>query len=266
MKFIRSFFVASLVAYCAALALLFVLQRTFLYPGGGRDVPPQVVGLPNVDVVSLETPDGETLTAWHSPADDGRPTVLFFHGNAGTLANRADVFRIVGADGTGVLAVSYRGYHGSTGSPTQDGLIADGLTAFDWLSERTDRIVLHGQSLGSGVAVQVAARRAALAVVLEVPFSAAVDVAANRYPIFPVRMLMKDQWRSRDIIGALDEPVVIAAAENDWIIPDGQAEQLFAAASEPKTFILLEGAGHNTAWRSGMWERVRPALEPHLAR
>ncbi len=223
-----------------------------LYPAGGEVLPPADVGLQALQTVRLETPDGETLLAWHGLPSPGQPVVLFFQGNAGTLATRQNAFRQIIGAGYGLFAVSYRGYAGSTGSPSQAGLIADGLTAFDWLHERYDRIVIYGQSLGSGVATQVAGQRDAAALVLEVPFSAAVDVAAHSYPIFPVRLLMLDQWRSRDIIGEVGEPVLILEAAHDRIIPAGQAHRLFSAARQPKRHIVLDDVDHNTAWRGDL--------------
>lgn len=248
------------LSYFGALAGLFTLQRFVLYGPSGTVEGPAAVGLAGVAQIFLTTEDGETIRAWHKPAYGGQPTILFFHGNSASLENRADAFRQIVGDGFGLLAITYRGYPGSTGSPSQKGLISDGLAAFDWLAERTDHIILHGQSLGSGVAAQIAARRKADALVLEVPFSSTVDVAVFRYPIFPVRLLMWDRWETDEIITDLDEPILILAAEHDRVIPQGHAEHLFAVAPEPKRLVTLARTGHNSMWRNGMWNRIKAWL------
>ena len=137
----------------------------------------------------LTTEDGETLVAWYFPAKDGRPLILYFHGNAGALVDRVPRFRMFTARGYGLLAVSYRGYGGSTGSPTQIGLMQDGEAAYREARARGydgDRIVMMGASLGTGVAIALAARHQTAALVLEAPYLSALDVASAHYPYFPV--------------------------------------------------------------------------------
>ncbi len=246
--------------YLFALAFFYVFQRDFLYVAGGSYQPPDASGLPEAQEVTLQTPDGETLRAWHHPAEDGEKTILYLQGNAHTLTQRVQPFRAFIEGGAGLLAVSYRGFVGSTGRPTQDGLITDALTAFDWLTERGDRIVIYGQSLGSGVASQLAVRREAAGLILEVPFTAAVDVGKWRFPMFPVRLLMKDQWRSRDVIADVDEPLLIVGAGRDGIIPVEQSQALYALASEPKRYVRLPESGHNHVWDHGMDEAVEAFL------
>ena len=123
---------------------------------------------------------------------------LYFHGNGGALRYRVDRFRALTAQGDGLVALSYRGYAGSTGSPTEPGILNDARAAYDFAVARypADRLVLWGESLGSGVAVALAAERPVARIVLEAPFLSAADVAAGAYPFVPVYWLMKDQFRS----------------------------------------------------------------------
>ena len=132
----------------------------------------------------LDTPDGARVIVWHVPPRDDRPVWLYFHGNGGALRYRVDRFRELTAQGDGLVALSYRGYAGSTGRPTEAGLIEDARAAYDFAVKRygAERIVLWGELLGSGVALALAAERPVARIVLEAPFLSAVDVAAGVYP------------------------------------------------------------------------------------
>lgn len=253
-----------LVAYVAILGFVYVSQRSLLYPAGGEMRAPHAVGLPEVEELFLDTSDGERLAAWYHPPLPGEHTILYLQGNAETFAQREVPFRTYIDAGYGLLAISYRGFAGSTGEPSQDGLITDAVAAYDWLSNRDQKVVLHGQSLGSGVAVQLASRKPVDALVLEVPFTAAVDVAASVYPFLPVRFLMQDQWRSGDIIGNIDAPILIAGAEFDAVVPVEQSRELFELASDPKRYALVANAGHVSTWENGLWEDIGPFLNDVL--
>lgn len=263
-RVVQILLVASAI-YLIALAALYLLQRSILYAAGGDLRAPAQVGLADIEPFVLETPDGERLAAWHHPAEPGEPTILYLQGNAQTLSDRVQPFSAMIQSGYGLLAISYRGFEGSTGSATQAGLIVDALAAFDWLSARGEKIVLYGQSLGSGVAVHVAVQRKAEAVVLEVPFTAVVDVAAGQYPIFPVRWLLQDQWRSRDVIADIDAPVLIVGAGRDGVVPVEQSRQLFELASEPKRYVLLPESSHIGPWDHGMGDVLDAFLAEFLA-
>jgi fermentation-respiration switch protein FrsA (DUF1100 family) len=247
--------------YLAPVSYLYVFQRSFVFKPGGDLAAPAEKGLAGVDVRSFKMADGVRLTGWYAPAAAGKPSVLYFHGNASNLSGRSDRFQTILASGFGLLAASYRGYPGSGGSPGERQMIADGLALYDWLSRTTGQIVVHGSSLGAGIAVAVAARRDARAVVLEAPFTAAVDIAASQYPWMPVGLLMKDQFRSRERIGDVSEPLLIVHGTDDRVIPVGHGERLYALASEPKTLAIIEGAGHGDLWRRGLWQRVLQLLD-----
>ena len=233
--------------YLAALALIAVDQRKLLYHRSGAAVAPASVGLPGVSVRYIATTDGETLLAWYAPPAPGRPLILYFHGNADPLSQRNVRFQRLTATGAGLLAIAYRGYPGSTGSPTEAGLHTDAEAA--WREAQTlgfdaSNIVILGESLGSGVAVALASRHRAAALVLDSAFSSAVEVAAARYRMFPVRLLMRDQLRSDLLIPNVHAPLLMAHGAADPVIPIASGEKLFALANEPKKFIRVEGEGH----------------------
>lgn len=244
------------VLYLAAAGYLYVFQRDYVFKPGGTLASPAEKGLPDMQVVTIEARDRVALTGWYQPAKDGLPTVLYFHGNAGNISGRANRFAQIVASGYGVLAVSYRGYPGSGGRPSEKRLARDGRTIFDWLSQRAPVIVIHGESLGTGVAVQVAATREARALVLEAPYTAALDMARAAYPWIPTRFLMRDPFLSREYIKDVEEPVLIVHGTEDRVVPFAQGEELFKLAHEPKAMDVKTGAGHSDLWDYGLWADV----------
>jgi uncharacterized protein len=222
--------------YIAGVAALYFGQRVLLYlPWPGR-ISPAAAGLPEAEEVVLTTSDGERVIVWHVPPRPDRPVVIYFHGNAETIAKRVPRHRDLIADGVGLVALSYRGYMGSTGRPTEEGLLRDAETAYQFAVSHypADRIVLWGHSLGSGVAVALAATRPVAKLILEAPFSSTADVAASMFPIVPVRWLMHDQFHSDQRIGFVTAPILILHGDKDRVVRVALGERLFALAREPK--------------------------------
>lgn len=238
--------IAVLAGYGCLLAFMYVFQRSLQYfPDPVRTSPAQA-GLPQAEEVSLRSADGETLVAWHVPPRDGKPVVLYLHGNAGALNLRVNRFAWLTRDGYGLVALSYRGYGGSTGKPTEAGLILDAQAAHDFAAARYEakRLVPWGESLGTGVAVALAAMNSTGAVVLDAPFTSAADVGATVYPLLPVRWLMKDQFRSDRLIGRIRAPLLVIHGVRDNVVPIGFGERLFALANEPKRFVRIPTGNH----------------------
>ena len=236
-----------LVGYVGVVAVLYFVQRALMYFPDAARISPAAAGLPGAEEILLETPDGEKLVAWHVPPRGERPVVLYLHGNGGALSHRAARFRLLTADGTGLVAVDYRGYGGSTGQPTEAGLSIDAATAYAFAVARypTARIAVWGKSLGTGVAATaLAAERTIGRLVLEAPFTSAVDLAAQRYPFVPVRWLMKDQFRSDLHIPAVTAPLMVLHGARDPVVPIEYGERLFGLACEPKRFVRFAEGEH----------------------
>ena len=172
--------------------------------------------------------------------------MIYFQGNAGGSNLRAERFNWLTADGTGLLALSYRGYGGSTGKPSEDGLIRDAAAAYDFAAARygPKRIVLWGESLGTAVAIALAAEREVAGVMLDAPFASAIDVGANAYPFAPVRWLIKDTFRSDRRIARVKAPILVLHGEQDTVVPIRFGEKLFALAHEPKRMVRFPDGGH----------------------
>lgn len=248
-----------LAAYAALVAFIYAQQRAILYPGAGQGQP---AGSEWGETVAIATPDGETLHGLHQKSTPGRPTVLFFLGNADWAGNYAFLARALAARGIGLLAISYRGYPGSTGSPSEEGLLTDGLAAFDWLSAQGNgAIVLLGQSLGSGVAVNTAMERPATAVILMSPYLSVLSLAQAHYPYLPVALLIKDPFRSDLKIGEVRQPKLFIHGRRDTIIPLSSGEALYKLAPEPKRMIIDDAAGHNDIWNDGLAAEIAGFVE-----
>ncbi|WP_269514627.1 alpha/beta hydrolase [Brevundimonas subvibrioides] len=158
----------------------------------------------------------------------------------------------------GFLAIGYRGHDGSTGRPSEAGLHTDARAAYDWLVRRTpaDHIIIHGFSLGTGVATRLAIERPARALILEAPYTSTADIAAKAWPWLPVRWLMLDQYRSRDIIDQVGMPVLIVHGDHDSVIPFAQGQTLFDLARSPKRMVRMVGSNHSTLTRDGLYDHV----------
>jgi uncharacterized protein len=236
------------VSYAGGIAAMFFLQRSILFPIPSTErVAPAAAGFPQVEERVLTTADGEKIVVWHMPAKPGRPVILYFHGNGDYLAGFFPRFRDFIADGIGIVAPAYRGYSGSSGKPSEQGLLQDAEAAYAFAGARyaADKIVVWGFSLGSGVAVALAAAHPVNKLILEAPYSSIADVAASAFPILPVRLLLKDPFHSDQRIAQVKAPLLVMHGARDGTIPIVFGEKLFALANEPKQFIRFPDGGHN---------------------
>ena len=250
-------------AYCCVLVALYLMQRAMMYPAPQTvRTAPAATGFAQAQEIILETADGETAIAWHVPPRDRKPVVLFFHGNGEVLAWRVPRFRSIVEDGTGLIALSYRGYAGSSGNPSEAGLIADAEAAYKYAAARyaPQRIVPWGYSLGSGVAVALAATHPVGGLILEAPYTSAVDVAAAAFPYLPVRWLLRDSFHSDRRIGKVEAPLLVMHGVRDRVVPLQFGERLFALANEPKRMVRFAGADHVTSDDIGTLAAVREFL------
>jgi fermentation-respiration switch protein FrsA (DUF1100 family) len=243
-------------AYILITVYMYATQRSHQYFPGHQGLSASAVGLRGVEDVKLASTDGEALQGWYSPAQSCKPTILYLHGNGGEISDRAERFAAYQAEGFGVFFLSYRGYGASTGSPTEEGLVSDALAAYDWLIARSvkpDAIMLVGESLGSGVAVQLAAARPVKAMALEAPFASAANVAASVYWWLPVRLLMKDRFDSFAFIGKVKAPLLVTHGDLDGVVPLSEGQALFARANEPKEMVVVAGGTHGSIFSPDTW-------------
>jgi hypothetical protein len=228
--------------YAAAVGGLYAAQDRFIYPAPQTRHAPA----PGFAAQTLTTGDGLALQAhWRAP-DAGRPTIVFFHGNGGSLALAAQETQGFAAQGYGVLLVEYRGYGGNPGSPSEDGFYRDGRAAMAFLSREgiaSARTVIVGHSLGSGTASQMAQEFAPAALILLAPFTSLPDVAAGAMPFVPARWLVSARFENVAKVPGLKLPVLIAHGTADSVVPFALGERL-AKAAPRATFRAVPGSGH----------------------
>jgi uncharacterized protein len=234
-------------AYVTILASLFFAQRSFLYPVPRDQIDVAVAGM---ERVALHTGDGLTLHAAYAPAAAGRRTLVFFHGNGDGLLGADQATMVLRRAGFGMLLVEYRGYGGNPGTVTEQGLYRDGRAALDWLAARGvagQRIVLIGNSLGSGVASQLVTERPVGALVLVSPFTRMVDVVGKHFPYIPAGVLLRDRYDNFAKLRGRDLPLLVLHGEADTLIPAAQGRAL--AAAVPGSRLVLDArVGHELAY------------------
>jgi fermentation-respiration switch protein FrsA (DUF1100 family) len=231
-----------------------------VYPEG--DWNPR--GLP-VEDAWFHAPGGPRVHGWYVPKQGARAALLFCHGNGGNITHRVDTLMMLHRRvGVSVLIFDYRGYGRSEGHPNEAGVLADARAARAWLADRENirpaDVVLMGESLGGAVAVDLAARDGARALVLESTFSSLPDVAAYHYTWLPVRWAMRTQFDSVGKIGDYHGPLLQAHGDADRIVPLRFGRRLFEAAAEPKQFLLLPGHDHNDSMPPRFYEALAGLL------
>jgi fermentation-respiration switch protein FrsA (DUF1100 family) len=227
---------------------------------------PAEAGMANVVEIQLTTEDGIRIAAWHSPAPSGAPTIVYFHGNGGSVGMFTGLMRRIQKAGYGAVFVSYRGYPGSEGFPSEEGLYADGRAVMSWMTAQgiaPEQIFLFGHSLGTGVAVKLASERQVGGIILESPYTSIVDVAALSFPVFPLSWLMKDQYDSLSRIKDVHAPLLLMHGALDKAIPMRFGQQLFEAANEPKVAYFAPEGNHNDLWLHGSIDQVIAFVEAH---
>jgi fermentation-respiration switch protein FrsA (DUF1100 family) len=240
--------VIALVAYAAVTLTIYLAQRSLMYFPDTAHVTPAAAGLPEAEEVPLTAADGTRIHVWHVPPRGDRPVIVYFHGNGGSLPGRVDRFRKLISDGIGLVGVEYRGYGGSDGAPSEAGLIADAEAGYAFATAHypASQIVLWGESLGTGIAVALAAEKPVGRVILEAPFTSTEAVGAQHYWYLPVRFLMKDQFHSDERIGKVTAPLMIMHGVHDRTVPFAMGERMFELANKPKHIVrFLDGDHEN---------------------
>lgn len=247
------------VAYLAICIFLALFQRRLVYRTERQRQNPADWNAADMQEVVLKTTDGVEILGWYKPAKIGMPTMLYFHGNAGHLGERIDCLRPRIDAGYGLFMLSYRGYAGSAGKPTEQGLYQDASAALAYVKSQgvpTSSIILYGESLGTGVAVHLAATESVGVLILQAPYTSMADAAAYHYPLFPVRWLLRDKYNSLEKITKIKVPLLILYAGKDKVIPAKQSLKLFEAAPYPKDIYFFPEDQHN---------EFRDAYKPTIA-
>lgn len=240
----------AIATYLLVVLAVYLGQRGLQYhPETRKPASPASAGLPGMREVTAATADGLDLLAWFMPPKekDGR-IIVMFHGNAGTIADRAVKARHFISKGYGVYMAEYRGYGGNHGSPSEEGFYNDARAGLKWLEKEgysPGQFVIYGESIGSGPAVQMASEMQPRELVLEAPFSSAADVAKTRYFWLPVDLLLKDRYDNILKIPSVKSSLLIVHGDEDGVVPIELSRKLFDAAQHPKEYVTINGGAHN---------------------
>lgn len=242
------------VAYGGVVAVLALRQRSFIYRP--PQPPPPLAPLHDAGYAPLDTPPRGSPLLWFAPpaSPDGR-VVAFLHGNATTVVESADKLAPVREAGHGVLLVEYPGFGHADGQPAERPIVGAALAGLDALAARGipgDRVVLWGESLGTGVATQLACARRVAGVVLEAPFTSVATRAQEIYWWTPARWLVRDSFDNLGRIGAIGAPLLVAHGERDMVTPVAHGHAVLAAANTPKTGFFVPQGGHADLTEHGM--------------
>ena len=233
--FIKSFFLLILI-YFVITVVVYFFQRKLLY----HPFSPQITGkglIHNFETINFKTSDNFELKGWFHLKNFNKKTILFLHGNAGNLDNRIDKLNFLGNMDINFLIISWRGYSGNPGNPSETGLYKDALGGIEWLNKKgisNDRIILYGESLGTAITTEVAQNENFAGIILEAPFTSMVDMGQKIYPIFPVKFLLKDKYESKNKIKNIKSPILVLHGRKDKIVPFYMGEKIFEMANSPK--------------------------------
>ncbi len=265
---LKKLLIGAVFLYFALLFILVVFQRSFIYfPTTSEPSFSQYGQLAKAyESISVVNEDGLRISGWyHRGKDRQKPLIIWFQGNGGSYADRIYSAQFYVERGYSILLAGYRGYGGNPGKITERGLYQDAdawvRMAASRLKFSPDQMVLYGESLGTGIAVEMATRYRFKALILQTPYKSLRAIAQRQYPFYPITFLMKDHFDSLSRIQRIKAPVFMFHGDQDEVIPLSHAQTLFDAAPQPKSFRVIRGARHSDTYNYGVDKIVHSFLQ-----
>jgi len=247
MSYLITILLIFLFTYFFLLLSTYAFQRNLLYHPSENNYYGDKL-LVSIDKVKIKNKDNIDLISWyHEKNINEYKTILFLHGNAGSLENRIHKINHFKDMNVNFLIFAWRGFSGNKGKPTEQGLYADARSAVKWLEENgipKSKIILYGESLGTGVATEIAKDKNFAGIILESPFTSMIDAGKAKYPFLPVRLLLKDKYESNKKIKNIKSPILIMHGKIDKIVPFYMGEKMYQLANNPKYFYFSEYDDH----------------------
>ena len=238
---------------------LYLLQRKILFNTSGLPRDPSHYGLEAVKKIQILTSDGISLLSWYVKGKK-TPLLVYFQGNSFDIGERAYRIKRYIDQNWAVLLVAWRGFSGNIGNPTEKNLYIDGEAAIKWIIENTNYqfkdLVIYGESLGSGIAVELGRKYEFASIILEASFTSVADIAQQRYRIFPTKFLIKDKFNNLEKINKLKSPLLIISGKKDEIVPHIHSQILFQEAKVVKESVFIDEAMHNNLYDFGIEKQV----------
>ena len=235
------------IGYFFLLAFLYFYQRNLMYHPDENNYFNDKLSV-DIEKIKVQTQDGLDLLGWFHEKDIKKyKTILYFHGNAGSLENRIHKLNHFRDMNVNFLIIAWRGFSGNQGKPSETGLYKDGESAIKWLLKKgvdEKNIVIYGESLGTGVATHLSQNKKFAGVILETPFTSMIDAAKKFYPYIPVGLLLKDKFENKNKIKNIKSPILIMHGEKDQIVPFEMGKKMFEIANEPKYSYFTKYDNH----------------------
>jgi len=246
-KFFLKIILVLFLLYLIVLVILFIFQRNLLYHPSENNYFGDQLKV-NIERIKIKTDDEVELLGWFHKKDiKNFKTIIFFHGNAGSLENRIHKINHFKDININFLIIAWRGFSGNQGKPSEKGLYKDGKSAIKWLNKKgikNEDIILYGESLGTGIATHLAQNNNFAGVILESPFTSMIDAAKNVYPYFPISILLKDKYENYKKIKNINSPILIMHGENDKIVPFWMGKKMYELANKPKYLYFPKNDNH----------------------
>ena len=257
---IIKYIISGIFLYLFVGFLLYLFQRKIVFNTSGIPKKPREYGLNNVEEVKIPTFDGLDLLAWCAKPVTNNPVLVYFHGNSFDIGERAYRIKKYNDSGFSTLIVSWRGFSGNDGTPSERNLYLDGKATIEWVLNNThhkcEDIVNYGESLGTGVAVELNLKYEFCLTVLEAPFTSIIDVAKKRYKIYPTKFLVKDKFDNYNKIGRIKSPLLIISGKKDEVVPHSHSLELYERAKVEKKSLFIDEAMHNNLYDYGIEKTV----------
>ncbi len=236
-----------IIFYLFILISTYLFQRSLLYhPGENNYFGDQLIV--KIEKVKIKTQDNIELTSWYHEKNVTKyKTILFLHGNAGSLENRIHKINHFKDMNVNFLIIAWRGFSGNKGKPTEKGLYEDARSAVEWLKSKginENNIIIYGESLGTGVATEIAQNKNFSGIILESPFTSMIDAGKDKYPYLPVKLLLKDKYESNKKLKNINSPILIMHGKVDNIVPFHMGKKMYDLANEPKYYYFSEYDDH----------------------
>ena len=253
-----------LLGYLIITFALYFFQRNLLYYPSVDNYSGEKLNV-SVEKVKIKTEDDIELLSWyHNKDSENYKTILFLHGNAGTLENRIYKINHLKNMNVNFLIIAWRGFSGNKGKPTEQGLYEDARSAIRWLISKgvhESNIIIYGESLGTGIATEIAQNKKFAGIILESPFTSMIDAGKDKYPYLPVRLLLKDKYESDKKIKNINSPILIMHGKVDNIVPFHMGKKIYELANEPKYSYFSEYDDHMMEYN----ERLLKALKDFIS-
>ena len=236
-NFVLELFIGIVAIYLIILIFLFFFQRNLMYHPDENNYSGDNLEV-NIEKVNIKTTDNINLLGWfHNKNLNSYKTIVYFHGNAGTLENRIHKLNHFKDMDVNFLIIAWRGFSGNKGKPSEEGLYTDGASAINWLKEKglkEEDIIIYGESLGTGIATEITQNKNFAGLILETPFTSMIEAAKNFYPYIPVGLILKDKYENNEKIKNINIPVLVMHGEADQIVPFWMGKKIFNLANKPK--------------------------------